>query len=233
MCQAIPSDHNWPLATATRQSRRRGVSSEERIAMNDRLSTREAEVHQQRRVLLQVLFLNVLLSSSLVATGIYADSSGLIANALDNASDSAVYAISYFAVAGSPRRKTMAASLSGVMLLVLAVTVVIDAVRRFFVGAEPVSVVMVGMSLVAGGINLWCLRLLRRLPRTEVNLRAAYTFSINDFVSNIGVVVAAGLVAWTRQFWPDVVVGLAIAVVVGKGGVEILRDAQRSHGGLT
>ena len=61
------------------------------------------ESTQQRRILAQVLVLNVLLSASLFASGIYADSSGLMANALDNASDSAVYAISYMAVGHSPR----------------------------------------------------------------------------------------------------------------------------------
>ena len=190
------------------------------------------EFAQQRRVLLQVLVLNVLLSISLTATGVIADSSGLIANALDNASDSAVYALSYFAVGGTSRRKTIAASISGAMLLALAIAVVVDAVRRCFVGAEPVSLVMVTMSIVAAGINLWCLRLLRRLELTDVNLRAAHTFSINDFVSNIAVIVAAGLVAWTGRFWPDVLVGLAIAVVVGKGGIEILRDARRTARGV-
>ena len=188
----------------------------------------DAESAEQRRVLLQVLLLNVLLSTALFGTGIYADSSGLIANALDNASDSAVYAISYFAVGRSPRRKTVAASVSGVMLLVLALGVMGDAVRRFMVGAEPVSGVMVAMSVIAAGINMWCLRLLGRLRLADVNLRAAHTFSNNDFVSNLGVLVAAGLVAWTGQFWPDVIVGVAIAVVVGKGGVEILRDARRT-----
>lgn len=183
---------------------------------------------QQRRILAQVLVLNVLLSCSLVVSGIYADSSGLMANALDNASDSAVYALSYVAVDRSPRRKTAAASISGVMLLVLALTVLGDAVRRFVVGAEPVSMLMVTMGFLAAGVNVWCLRLLGRLRRSDVNLRAAYTFSINDFISNLGVLVAAGLVAWTGRFWPDVLVGAAIAVVAGKGGIEIWRDARRS-----
>lgn len=50
----------------------------------------QVESRQQRHILSQVLALNVLLSGSLVASGIHADSSGLMANALDNASDSAV-----------------------------------------------------------------------------------------------------------------------------------------------
>ena len=43
-----------------------------------------ASFAEQRGVLLQVMLLNLLLSSALAATGISADSSGLIANALDN-----------------------------------------------------------------------------------------------------------------------------------------------------
>lgn len=78
------------------------------------------------------------------------------------------------------------------------------------------------------GGNLWCLKLLRWLHTDDVNLRAAQTFSSSDFVSNVGVLVAVGLVAWTGRFWPDVVVGLAIAVVVGKGGLEILREARHT-----
>jgi Co/Zn/Cd efflux system component len=195
---------------------------------HNRKARPDAEEAQQRRVLIHVLVLNVLLSTALIVTGVDADSNGLLANALDNASDSAVYAISYFAVGGSPRHKTVAASISGAMLLILALGLAADGVRRLVVGADPVSHVMIAMSVVAAGINAWCLALLGRLSRTDVNLRAARTFSVNDFVSNIGVLVAAVLVAWTGWFWPDVVVGLAIAAVVGKGGVEILLDVRRT-----
>ena len=60
----------------------------------------QVESRQQRRILAQVLALNVFLSSGLVASGVYADSSGLMANALDNASDSAVYATVTWPLAG-------------------------------------------------------------------------------------------------------------------------------------
>ena len=113
-------------------------------------------------------------------------------------------------------------------MLVLAASVVGDAVRRFVIGSEPVSGVVVAMSLGAAGINLWSLRLLGRLQLEDVNLRAARTFSVNDFMSNLGVLVAAALITWTGQVWPDLVVGLAIALVVGKGGLEILRDARNT-----
>lgn len=78
--------------------------------------------------------------------------------------------------------------------------------------------------------QLWRMaKLLAGMRGEGVNLRAAWTFSVNDFLSNFGIVVAGALV-WVRgRTWPDLVVGLIVAVVAGYGGVEILRDAARSR----
>ncbi|MBD2772113.1 cation diffusion facilitator family transporter [Iningainema tapete] len=193
--------------------------------MNDKAV--DATTPRKRRVLFQVLGLNLLLSLSLAVTGVLSDSSGLIANALDNLSDSAVYAISLFAISRSPRLKVIAARVSGVLLLVFAIGVLSDATRRFITNTEPVGTVMIVMSVISTAINLLCLKLLKPLKNADVNLRAAQTFSINDFISNLGILVAGGLVAWIGQPWPDLVVGVAIAAIAVKGGIDILRDAAR------
>ena len=193
--------------------------------MNDKAA--DATTPQKRRVLFQVLGLNLALSLSLFITGLLGDSSGLIANALDNLSDSAVYAISLFAIGRSPRLKVVAARVSGVLLIVFAIGVLGDATRRVMSGTEPIGIVMIGMSAISTAINLLSLKLLKPLKNADVNLRAAQTFSINDFVSNLGILVAGGLVAWLSQPWPDLVVSAAIAAIVMKGGIDILRDAAR------
>lgn len=58
--------------------------------------------------------------------------------------------------------------------------------------------------------------------------RMRWTFSINDLLANLGVLAAGRLVAWLGRAWPDVVVGLAIALLAAKGGIEILSDARRA-----
>lgn len=193
--------------------------------MSERIEIKNAE---QRKVLIQVLALNVLLAVMLASTGMLADSSSLIANALDNASDALVYAISLFAVGRSPHWKRIAAAASGGLLLLFALGVLGDTVRRYLTGSEPVGPLMMGMALVAAGINYWCMRLLARLSEKDVNLRAAETFSFNDFISNGGILVAGVLVAWTGERWPDLLVGLAVVGIAAKGGVEILRDAGKT-----
>jgi Co/Zn/Cd efflux system component len=175
------------------------------------------------------LWLNVGLATGLLAGGLVAASSGLTANALDNTSDAMVYGLSYFAVKRGAAWRKRAAQVSGVMLLILAGGVLLDVGRRVFEGGEPIGVAMVVITLIAAGVNLACLKLLHRVRSGNVNLRAAWTFSINDLLANVGVLVAGLLVAWLGQAWPDLVVGVVIALVAGKGGVEILMDANRTE----
>ena len=56
-------------------------------------------------------------------------------------------------------------------------------------------------------------------------MQAAETFSFNDFISNGGIIIAGVVVLLTGANWPDLVVGVAVALVAIYGGFEILRDA--------
>ena len=180
----------------------------------------------QRRILLVVLALNALLFVGLGVGGLAADSSALLANAVDNGSDAAVYLISFLAVGRALIWQTRAAQASGVMLLIFSVLVLLDALRRSLTGTEPVGPTMMVLAVVAAVINLICLLLIRRQHSGDVNMKAAETFSLNDFASNGGILVAGGLVMWLNQSWPDLLVGVLVAAIAAKGGIDILRDAR-------
>lgn len=191
--------------------------------------TLEAETAEQRRALWIVLLLNLAIALGFFVTGTIGDSSGLIANGLDNTSDTIVYAISLFALTRTGKWKRAAANVSGGMLLLFAAGVLVDAVRRYYAGSEPLGGVMITMSLIAAMVNVICVRLLNRIEDPDVNVRAANTFSWNDFAANGGILVAGGLVWWLDSSWPDLVVGLAVAALFVWGGVQILLDAHREH----
>lgn len=183
----------------------------------------------QRSALVKVLTINAGLAIALFIAGQLADSSGLMANALDNLSDALTYAVSYFAVTRSQRWKAGAAGVTGVMLLLLAAGVLADAWRRYLVGSDPIGPTMVVMAVIAVALNYWCIRILRSHRASDVNLRAAWTMSLNDFVSNFGIVIAGALVVWTGSRIPDLLVAVAIAAVAGYGGWKTLRDAYASR----
>jgi len=184
-----------------------------------------------RKTLRLVLLLNAGIAATFLVTGALGDSSALIANGLDNLADAAVYALSLVALSRGAKWKTRAATVSGVMLLVFAAGVLLDVVRRYFLGSEPVGVTMMAMSAGAAIVNYLCLKLLQRIPDRDVNLRAATTFSFNDFISNGGIIIAGILVIWLGSNWPDLIVGFATALIATKGGIEILRDARGTQEG--
>ncbi|KGM50701.1 RND transporter [Lysobacter concretionis Ko07 = DSM 16239] len=185
----------------------------------------------QRRILLIVLALNLALAAGFWATGLAASSSALIANGLDNASDSAVYIITLLALSRSAAWKRSAAKVSGWLLILFAAGILIDVGRRFFDDAEPIGTTMMVMALGAAIVNATCVWLLKTIQQANVNVRAVTTFSTNDLVANAGVLVGGGLVLWTGRAWPDLVVGLAVAAIALKGGIEILRDARGEENG--
>ncbi|MFC0159238.1 MULTISPECIES: cation transporter [Mameliella] len=187
------------------------------------------EKAKERRTLWIVLALNVGLALAFVATGAFGDSSALIANGLDNLSDSFVYAISLFALSRSGRWKRSAANVSGGLLILFALGILYDAWRRYVGGSDPLGTIMIAMALIAAAINAVCVWLLARLREPDVNIRAANTFSWNDFAANLGIVVAGGLVAWLGTNWPDLVVGVVVAGIAAWGGIDILRDAHGEH----
>lgn len=182
---------------------------------------------RERRTLWIVLVLNLLISAAFFFVGITADSSALIANGVDNLSDAVVYLLSLVALSRGAIWKSRVATFSGCMLLFFAIGILLDVWRRYTYGSEPLGTMMMVMSAIAAVINYECLRLLQRLEEPDVAMRAATTFSFNDFVSNGGILIAGGLVIWLGQNWPDLVVGFLTALIAIKGGIEILGDARR------
>ena len=189
----------------------------------------ELDTDDKRRTLWIVLWLNVAIAIGFFVVGYFADSNALLANGLDNSSDAIVYLLSLLALTRSRTWKRGAARFSGIMLLIFAGGVIADAIRRFLEGSDPGGVMMMVMAAVAGVVNLVCLRMLQNMKKKDVNLRAATTFSFNDFISNGGIIIAGIIVMLTGANWPDLVVGVAVAGIALYGGIDILRDAHKDR----
>lgn len=180
----------------------------------------------QARVLTTLLAINGLMFVTEMAVGLFSQSAGLIADSLDMLADAFVYALSLYAVGGAIVRKRSVARLSGYFQLALAAGVVLEVVRRWFAGSEPLAAAMVLVSALALVANVGCMALLHAHKEGEVHMKASWIFSTNDVIANIGVIVAGGLVHATDSRFPDLVVGAVIAVVVFRGGIAIIRASR-------
>jgi len=185
----------------------------------------EVTTAAERRVLRIALVLNAAMAVVEGIAGWIAQSTGLMADALDMLSDATAYAIALAAIGRSPIFKIRAATLSGVILLVLGLGVLVEVGRRMIYGAEPLSEWMIATALLSLLVNLTVLRLLTPMKSGEVHLRATWLFTRADVVANLGVILAGLLVFWLAEPYPDYIVGILIGLYVIKEAIEILRDA--------
>ena len=186
---------------------------------------RLAQQREQRRVLLIVFAINAVMFVVEFGAGLAARSSALMADSLDMLGDASVYALSLFALSRGPRWEAGAALMKGLVILAFGVAILIELAFKLAHGVPPSSRLMLIFGGVALGANLVCLSLLWRFRRLNVNMSSTFECSRNDVISNLGVIVAAGLVAVFASPWPDIIVGAAIALMFLRSAVRVLREA--------
>jgi len=185
-----------------------------------------AENADERRTLKWVLAVNCTQVAIAGVVGTIAHSTGLLGAALDNLGDAAVYAVSLYAVGRAAIVKARAARMSGIFLIATALMLLIEVIRRFIGGSEPVGIAMIMAALVMSCTNLINLRLLRAHRKDGVQFKASWIFTLNDMWANLGIVVSGAAVTIFNSALPDLLIGLIVAAIVIKGGWEILEEAR-------
>lgn len=195
---------------------------------DDRLDAGQAA---DRKILWQVLLINLGQCVAGTAVGLIADSTAVIGSALDNLADASVYGVSLYAVGRAAAIKVRAARLSGWLLLGLALVLLVEVLRRFFGGEPPLGPAMMAMAAVNAALNLVCLRLLKRHRGEDVNFKASAIFTNNDSIVNLAIVLSGALVMWSGSNVPDLVLGVVVCAVAANGGREILSEASEAAEG--
>ena len=177
---------------------------------------------RDRKLLWAVLSINGAFFLLEMITGWLARSMGLIADSLDMLADALVYALALYAVGRVALTQQRVARAAGYLQLLLAVGGVIETVRRF-VAPEPIPDVrlMVGIAFLALLGNWATLRLLQQANTDQAHIKASQIFTSNDVIVNLGVIAAALLVHFTASPLPDLLIGLIVFALVGRGAWQI------------
>lgn len=158
-----------------------------------------------------------------IIIGVYAESTGLLADGLDMMADSFVYGLSLYAVGKSLTMKHKAAYFSGVMQISLGLLCLVEVGRKFYFGSEPLSSYMIVISIVALIANLLCLVLIHKHKDGEIHMKASWIFSANDVIVNTGVIISGVLVYVLGSNLPDLIIGALVSLIVIRGGVSIIK----------
>lgn len=183
---------------------------------------------EKKKILLIVLVLNGLMFVIEFSLGWLASSTGLMADSLDMLADAVVYLISFLVVQGSLRQKASAALVNGCLQVLLVFIVLYSVMSHFLAGTVPNSLSMGWVASLALLVNILCFVLLSRYRHGDINLRATWLCSRNDMVANLGVIVAAVWVSILQQGWPDLLIGLVIALFVLQSALGIIKESVKA-----
>jgi Co/Zn/Cd efflux system component len=159
--------------------------------------------------------------------GVLAHSTALLSDSADMLGDAIVYGVSLHAVARGAVWRARASLLKGTMMAAFGAGVLAEVVHKLVVGILPSAPMIGGVGALALAANLFCLLLLSRHRRDDINMRSAWLCSRNDVVANTGVLLAAAGVRLTSAGWPDIAVGVVIAALFVGSAVGVLRAARR------
>ncbi|MBI1425669.1 MAG: cation diffusion facilitator family transporter [Gammaproteobacteria bacterium] len=182
---------------------------------------------KEKRVLIIALILNAGMFIAEFGAGILSHSTALLADSLDMLADAFVYAISLFALGRAQLWRNRAALTNGGLELIIGIGILIEAISKLFIDVIPQADVMGVFGVAALLVNTVCFVMLRQFRQGDINLRAVWICSRNDMLANIGVLVAAGLVALTQKAWPDIVIGAIIASIIVHSAWKIIQESFR------
>ena len=129
------------------------------------------------------------------------------------------------------RWRARAALSKGVVQLVFGLVVLCQATWRAVDGTPPVADAMALMGLVALAGNAWAFALLWRHRSDDINMTSTWLCSRNDLIANTAVLVAAAAVWQLDSVWPDVIVGVSIAMLFLHTARDVIRDARTELAG--
>ncbi len=160
--------------------------------------------------------------------GLLSHSTALLADSLDMLADALVYAIGLYALGRPPYWRNRAALVNGILQLTLGLGILVEVIFKLSRDVIPQFEVMGVFAIIALIVNTISFVLLTRFRDGDINLRATWICSRNDMIANVGVLIAAGLVAYTQTGWPDIIIGLIIAGIVVRSATNIISEAKNN-----
>lgn len=191
------------------------------------------------RAFLIGITLNALFVLIEVIAGFYINSLSLLSDAGHNLADVASLALSLIAfrlLKVKPNKKytygyrkttILVALLNAVVLLVSIGAISFEAFHRLF-KPEPlpggVIAAVAGIGIIINGFT--ALMFLKD-KENDINIKSAYLHLMSDAVVSLGLVAGGIIIFYTKLYWVDPLLSIAIAIVILFGTWKLLRESLR------
>lgn len=195
--------------------------------MDKRLSERDEAL---RRTVGIVAGLNLAYFGVEFTVAIAIGAVSLFADSIDFLEDASVNLLVFFALRWSARKRARAGMALAGLILVPALATLWAVSQKFLhpVVPDPFSLSLTGAGAMV--VNLTAALLLVRFRTSGGSLaRGAFLSARNDVLANIAIVAAALVTAWMPSIWPDLLVGLGIAVLNADAAREVWEAAREER----
>ncbi|ALJ05613.1 cobalt transporter [Pseudalgibacter alginicilyticus] len=191
-----------------------------------------------RNLLISIL-LNILITVSQVIGGLVSGSLALLSDALHNFSDVLSLVVSYVAnklskkqasihrTFGYKRAEILAAFINAATLMIVAVLLIIEAIKRFQNPQEIESNLVIWLSVLGILANGLSVLLLKRDSKTNMNMKSAYLHLLTDMMASVAVLIGGLLMKFYQVYWVDSVLTFAIALYLIYMGYDLLKTSTK------
>lgn len=193
---------------------------------------------KDRNLLISIL-LNIIITAAQVVGGVVSGSLALLSDALHNFSDVISLVVSYVAsklsrqkasihrTFGYKRAEILAAFINASTLVIVAVLLIIEAIKRFKTPEDIESNVVIWLSLIAIIANGLSVLLLKKDAASNLNIRSAYLHLLTDMMASVAVLIGGLLMKYYQLFWIDSVLTFLIALYLIWVGYDLLKTSTK------
>lgn len=183
-----------------------------------------------RQTVLLVALLNLAYFGIEFAVAIAIGSVSLFADSVDFLEDASINLLIAVALGWSAANRARLGMALAVILLVPVLATLWAAWQKFSVPVPPAPLPLSLTGAGALAVNLTCALLLARFrARGDSLTRAAFLSARNDAFANVAIVLTGFLTLATVSAWPDLIVGLGIAMLNADAAREVMQAARKER----
>ena len=184
-----------------------------------------------RRTVIVVAVLHLLYFGIEFAVALRIGSVSLFADSVDFLEDASINLLILLALAWSAERRARLGMVLAAILLAPALAGLWTAGMKLMEPVAPAAGPLALTGLGALAVNLACALMLARVRDHHGSLtRAAFLSARNDAAANIAIIIAGLVTAYIwHSAWPDLIVGIGIAVMNADAAREVFEAAREEH----
>ncbi|HKJ10439.1 MAG TPA: cation diffusion facilitator family transporter [Gammaproteobacteria bacterium] len=194
------------------------------------LSQQDASARRLRRVVLIVALANLAYFFVEFAVAKRIGSVSLFADSIDFLEDTSVNLLIVIALGWSLKNRARVGMLLAAVLLIPTTALIWTAWKKFQIPTPPEPWLLSITGFGALAVNLGCAFLLTNYRHHRGSLtRAAFLSARNDALANLAIIGAGIVTLRWMSGWPDLIVGLGIALLNADAAKEIWHSARAEH----